>query len=53
MKNQNLKKLSIFQMRKIEGGSEVTDALWYGIGATVSFVKELYKSGPIRPSQYK
>jgi hypothetical protein len=32
MKNINIKELDNEQLLSINGGSEITDAIWYGIG---------------------
>lgn len=32
---KNLTKLNKKELREINGGSEVTDAFWYGVGAVV------------------
>lgn len=53
MKNYKLKNLNDVEMREISGGSEITDSIWDGIGATGRFIYEFYKSGPVRPSQYR
>ena len=44
MKNNKLTELSLKEKRQIAGGSDVTDAFWFGIGAIVGTLKSVHRS---------
>ena len=51
MKN-NLVKLKSREMLEVHGGSEITNAVWYGIGASIGYMKrtwEIWTADPHNP----
>lgn len=45
MENTSIIELKENELINVEGGSELTDAIWYGIGATLGWLYEGVKGG--------
>jgi len=58
--NSGLTALSLEDIQGINAGSEVSDMIWFGIGAVAKSIynfvvasHDAQKAGPIRPSEYR
>lgn len=40
---QKIKKLTETELKEISGGSEITDAIWYGLGAAYGYCIRVYE----------
>lgn len=43
MEKFNVKNLNSNELSEINGGSELTDAIWYGVGFTLGYLKRSLK----------